>query len=65
VKILSDLKLLRKNKGLTQAELAELTGFSQQYISDLETNQAEGSISSLKKIAKALNVKLTKLIKED
>ena len=59
------IKSFRKNKGLTQAKLAELTGFSQQYISDLETKQAEGSISSLKKIAKALNVKLAKLIEED
>jgi transcriptional regulator with XRE-family HTH domain len=65
VGILSNLKLIRKSKRLSQAELAQLVGVRQQYISDLETGRFEGSLSKLRRVAKALNVKISDLINEE
>jgi transcriptional regulator with XRE-family HTH domain len=65
VEILSNLKLIRKSKRLSQAELAQLVGVRQQYISDLETGRFEGSLSKLRRVAKALNVKISDLINEE
>jgi len=62
---MSKLKTLRKKVGLTQAGLSEETGLSQQYISDLETGQSDGSINSLRKISKVLGVHISRLIEDD
>ena len=35
-----NVKRIRQEKGLTQEQLAELSGFSQQYISGLEQGRA-------------------------
>jgi len=61
---MSKLKDLRKRRGLTQQQLSELSGVSQQYISDIETGDVEGSLTVLRKLAKALDVPVTKLIEE-
>ncbi len=61
---MSKLKDLRKRRGLTQQQLSELSGVSQQYISDIETGDVEGSLTVLRKLAKALDVSVTKLIEE-
>jgi transcriptional regulator with XRE-family HTH domain len=45
---------LRKAKGLTQAQLAEKTGFSQSNIGRIETGKYSVGIDVLAKIAEAL-----------
>ncbi len=50
------LKALRNWRGMTQAEVAEKTGFTQGYLSDLEAGKREGTAQTLRMIAKALDI---------
>ena len=50
------LRALRNWRGITQAELAEKTGFTQSYLSDLEAKKRVGPPETLRKIAQALDV---------
>ncbi|MBL6458832.1 helix-turn-helix transcriptional regulator [Belnapia sp. T6] len=45
---------LRRDRGMTQEQLAERSGFSQQYISDLERGRRNPTIVSLYELAQAL-----------
>lgn len=47
---------LRRRKGLTQEQFAEASGFSQQYISDLERGLRNPTVVSLYELAHALGV---------
>ena len=49
-------KKFRLAKGLTQEEFAERSGFSQQYISDLERGRRNPTVVSLYELAQALGV---------
>ena len=49
-------KKLRVARGLTQEEFAERSGFSQQYISDLERGRRNPTVVSLYELAQALGV---------
>lgn len=51
------LKRLRKQRGFSLRKLAELSGLSHSFISDIENYRCNPSIESLQKIASALNVK--------
>ena len=51
-----NVRRIRLIKSLTQEELAERSGFSQQYISGLEKGQRNPSIITLYELAKALGV---------
>lgn len=63
-KELTPLRRLRKNKDLTLCEVAEMTGLSQPYLSELENgNKNNPSLSTLQKLAKAYKVKTTTMIK--
>ncbi|MCC7278398.1 MAG: helix-turn-helix transcriptional regulator [Chromatiaceae bacterium] len=55
---------IRKAAGLTQAELGERSNLSQRLISNIECGQREGTIDTLIKIAKALDVTVTHLTGE-
>jgi len=57
----SPIKTIRKFRGLTQDDLANACGLSRPYLTEIETGRKEGSIRSLKSIAKALNVPLERL----
>lgn len=57
----SPIKILRKFRGMTQEDLAAAAGLSRPYLTEIETGRKEGSIRSLKSIAKALDVPLEKL----
>jgi len=57
----SPIKIIRKHRGMTQDDLANAAGLSRPYLTEIETGRKEGSIRSLKSIAKALNVPLEKL----
>lgn len=55
-----DIRRIRKEKGISQAELAEKSGVSRPTISNLENNpDAITTTDTLQKIAVALNVKVS------
>jgi len=58
-------KKIRLAKGLTQEELAELSGFSQQYISDLERGRRNPTVVSLYELAQAMGVNYLELLQPD
>lgn len=52
----------RKEQGITQEQLAEMTGYSRQHIQRVETAYIAPTIATLLDIAEALNVPLEKLL---
>ncbi|WP_404418517.1 helix-turn-helix domain-containing protein [Brevundimonas vesicularis] len=60
-----NVKRLRTARGLTQEELAECSGFSQQYLSDLERGRRNPTIVSLWELAQALGATPVDLITPD
>ncbi len=50
------IKMCRTRRSLSQAELAGLAGCSISYLSMLESNQRDPSLSTLKSIAEALRI---------
>ena len=50
------LRAVRNWRGLTQAEVAEKSGLTQGYLSDLEAGKREGTPQTLRKIAEAMGV---------
>jgi len=52
------IKELRKKKGFKQNELAEKAHITQAYLSKIENNSKEATISSLKSIAASLDIPL-------
>lgn len=52
------LKTLRKNKKLTQKDLSEISGLSQNYISELENYPAESNptVNTLIKLGEVLDI---------
>ncbi|WAM36575.1 helix-turn-helix domain-containing protein [Caldicellulosiruptor acetigenus] len=59
------IRHLRKEKGLTQKELAKLTGISQSYISELEAGiKTNPSIEIAKRIAEVLEIDICQLVYE-
>jgi transcriptional regulator with XRE-family HTH domain len=58
-----NVKRVRQEKGLTQEQLAELSGFSQQYISGLEQGRRNPTIVSLYELATALGVSHMELVR--
>ncbi len=57
----SAVRVFRKHRGMTIAELAAKTGLSQPYISEIETGKKAGSFEALKSIAGALMISLDDL----
>jgi transcriptional regulator with XRE-family HTH domain len=58
-----NVRRFRLKKGLTQEELAVLSGFGQQYISGLENGLRNPTIVSIYEIAKALGVPYLDLLR--
>ncbi|MBN9047601.1 MAG: helix-turn-helix transcriptional regulator [Rhizobiales bacterium] len=56
---------MRREKGLTQERVAELTGFSQQYISDLERGRRNPTVITLYELAQALGVSHVALVEPE
>jgi len=50
------LKTLRKEKGLSQEELAERSGLNRPYISGIEKGKRNVSIETVEKLSQALHV---------
>jgi transcriptional regulator with XRE-family HTH domain len=56
---------IRKSKNLTQEQLAEMSGFSQQYISGLEKGQRNPTVVTVYELSLALGVNYLDLLKPD
>lgn len=56
---------LRREKGLTQEEVAERSGFSQQYLSSLERGRRNPTVITLFELAQALGVSHVELVMPD
>ena len=56
------LKTLRKKRGMTQAELAEKADVHRIYIAQIEAQTKTPSLAALERIAKALKVKVARLL---
>lgn len=63
--IAANIKLYRKKAKLTQAELADLTHYSHEFIRRIEAPNAKKyfSLDTLVQIAKALDIKIEDLLK--
>ena len=59
-----EVSRLRKQKGWSQDELAKQSGLHRTYIGSIEREERNISIINLQKIAKALGVKPSELIKQ-
>lgn len=57
-----NVRALRLAKGWTQEQFAERSGFSQQYISGLESGRRNPTVVSLFELAQALGVKPADLL---
>jgi transcriptional regulator with XRE-family HTH domain len=55
------LKTLRKEKGLSQEELAERSGLNRPYISGIEQGKRNVSLEVIEKLAGALGVEIQEL----
>jgi len=58
-----NVQRIRTSKRLTQERLAEVSGFSQQYISGLEQGKRNPTVVSVYELAVALNVSHLDLLK--
>jgi transcriptional regulator with XRE-family HTH domain len=56
---------IRREKGLTQEQLAEISGFSQQYISGLEQGRRNPTVVTLYELAMALGVSHMELLRPE
>ena len=56
---------IRKSKEMTQEQLAEISGFSQQYISGLEKGQRNPTVVTIYELSIALDVDYLELLKPD
>ena len=55
------IKIIRKFRQMTQNDLAEASGISRPYLTEIETGKKDGSIRAMKAIAGALDVSVGKL----
>jgi transcriptional regulator with XRE-family HTH domain len=51
-----NVRRIRLERGLTQEQFCDLSGFSQQYVSGLETGRRNPTIVTIYELAKALGV---------
>lgn len=60
-----NVRRIRGERGLTQEQFAERSGFSQQYISDLERGRRNPTVVSLFELAQALGSTPVELLTPD
>lgn len=60
------LRAIRQQKGLTLQALAKKAGsMSYTFLSNVETGKADPSLSTLRRLAKALDVSVSELVKDE
>ncbi len=60
-----NVRRIRLEKGLTQEQFSERSGFTQQYLSDLERGRRNPTVVTLFELSQALEVEPISLIKPD
>ncbi len=60
-----NVRRVRLSKGLTQEQFADRSGFSQQYLSDLERGRRNPTVVTLFELAQALGVEHMELVVPD
>jgi len=65
IRLGKQLKIIRKEKGLTQEQLAEKVGIHPTYVGKLEGGKSNLSTLLLFKISRALGVKLSEIFEFD
>lgn len=55
------IKIIRKYREMTQADLAQSSGISRPYLTEIETGKKDGSLRAIKLIAEALGVSIGEL----
>lgn len=60
-----NVKYLRKEKGISQQELADKIGIDRSTISRIENNEIETTIPIVEKIAKYFNIEFADLVSKD
>ncbi|MDE3115197.1 MAG: helix-turn-helix transcriptional regulator [Pseudomonadota bacterium] len=58
-----NVRRIRQRKGLTQERFAELSGYTQQYISDLERGRRNPTVITLFELSQALGVSHMDLVR--
>lgn len=64
MKISESIRKIRRDKNITQSDLARIAGVSSSLICKIEKNATTGSIKNLSKIAKSLGAKIEIIIKK-
>ncbi|MGE0852620.1 MAG: helix-turn-helix domain-containing protein [Hyphomicrobiaceae bacterium] len=59
-----NLKRLRKERGLTQEELADLAGLNRNYVGMIERQENAATVDTLEALAKSLQVDPIRLIEQ-
>jgi transcriptional regulator with XRE-family HTH domain len=59
-----NVRRIREKKGLTQEQFAEISGFSQQYISGLEQGRRNPTVITLYELAVALGASHVDLVRQ-
>ena len=59
----AQLRKLRKQRGYSQESLAASVDLHRTYVGQIERGETSASVDNLKKLADALNLKLTDLVK--
>ena len=57
------IKEIRNEKGISQNKLSKLTGFNRGYLYKLESDLISPSLETLEKIAKALDIQVSEIVK--
>ncbi|EKD08190.1 MAG: helix-turn-helix transcriptional regulator [Limnospira sp. PMC 1291.21] len=58
------LKQIRKMRGLSQENLADIAGLHRTYVGSVERGERNVSIDNMERLAKALDVEITELLRE-
>lgn len=61
----SRLRQIRQRKGLSQEELADMAGLHRTYVGSVERSERNISIDNIERLAKALEVDIIELLKEE
>ena len=59
-----NLKRLRRERGLTQEELADLAGLNRNYVGTIERQENAASVDTLEALADALQIKAAQLLEQ-
>lgn len=57
------IRALRRDKGWSQVEMADLLAINRGYLSELETGKRDPSLSILRTIAEGLSISLSEMFK--